>query len=200
MKKLHREWGDRVQFLEVMIQQAHPGPSVPPYRSLAQKQRDAWLYQQEESIPWPVLVDDVEGTTHQVYGGLADPTYLIDKNGRVAYYNMWTHAPNLHQALKALFAQGEQGVAGEGMDHVPYLASTLAHGWRGIRRGLPQSYLELELAFPGMGAGLWLGYRLRRVLEPLGIRSRPLPLPARAVVWAGLAALGVMGFQAVRRR
>jgi hypothetical protein len=118
----------------------------------------------------------------------------------VAYYNMWTYAPNLHQALKALFVQGEQGVAGEGLDRVPYLASTMVHGWRGIRRGLPQSYLELELAFPGLGAGLWLGYQLRLVLEPLVIRSRQRQRPARAVVWAGLTALGVMGVHVVRRR
>jgi hypothetical protein len=117
----------------------------------------------------------------------------------VAYYNMWTYAPNLHQALKALFVQGEQGVAGEGLDRVltwPRRWSTAG----GESGAVPQSYLELELAFPGLGAGLWLGYQLCLVLEPLVIRSRPLPLPARAVVWAGLTALGVMGVHVVRRR
>ena len=68
----------------MLVRQAHPGPRVPPYRSLEQKLQDAHSYQRDEGIPWPVLVDDLAGTVHQVYGRLADPTYLIDADGRVA--------------------------------------------------------------------------------------------------------------------
>ncbi len=96
MKKLHSLWGDRVQFVDVLIRQAHPGPDVPPYKSFNQKMYDAHRYKQDDGIPWTVLADDLQGTVHQVYGGLADPTYLIDADGRVAYYDMWTHAPTLY--------------------------------------------------------------------------------------------------------
>ncbi len=37
--------------------------------------------QRSEQIPWPALVDDVEGTVHRAYGGLANPTYLIGTEG-----------------------------------------------------------------------------------------------------------------------
>ncbi|MFO1533578.1 MAG: hypothetical protein ABR562_07810, partial [Thermoplasmatota archaeon] len=44
-----------------------------------------------------------------------------------------------------------------------------------LRRGLPQSYLDLELASPGAGALTWAGYQLRPLLGPLTQRAKPLP-------------------------
>ncbi|MDQ3043585.1 MAG: hypothetical protein M3R06_00330 [Chloroflexota bacterium] len=75
-----------MRFLDVVIRQAHPGPKVLPYQTFDEKAADARRYQEQEGIPWRVLVDDLEGTVHQVYSGLADPTYLIDAEGRVAYF------------------------------------------------------------------------------------------------------------------
>lgn len=95
--------------MDVVIRQAHPGPDVPAYQNFEQKMQDAERYQREDGIAWTVLVDDLEGTTHQVYGGLADPTYLIGTDGRIAFYNMWTHAPTLHEALEELLKQGWRG-------------------------------------------------------------------------------------------
>jgi hypothetical protein len=68
--------------------------------------RDGQRYRAEQGIPWPIAIDDLSGTTHQVYGGMADPTYLIDANGRVAFYNMWTHVPTLYCAVRELAHQG----------------------------------------------------------------------------------------------
>lgn len=185
-----------MRFIDVVIRQAHPGPEVPAYDTFEQKLHDAERYRREEAIPWPVLVDDLEGTVHQAYGGLADPTYLIDRDGRVAYYNMWTHAPTLHRALTALMRQGGRGVVMDGIDHVPHMLAAMTDGWKGIRRGLPQSLVELELASPGMGIGLWLGHRLRPVLAPLTLRARPLPTSARV----GLAAAAVLAVTLAIRR
>lgn len=40
----------------------------------------------KSELAWTVIVDDLEGRTHQVYGGVADPTCLIDVDGPVAFY------------------------------------------------------------------------------------------------------------------
>ena len=161
--------------MDVLIRQAHPGPGARPYVTDAEKQQDAERFQLEDGIPYPVLVDDVRGTTHQVYGSLADPTYLIGADGLVAFYNMWTHGPTLHRALTALLAQGGRGEVRGGTDRAPHLLASIASGWHGLRRGLPQSYTDLELAAPGTGALLWLGDKLRPVLAPVALRAAPLP-------------------------
>jgi hypothetical protein len=182
-----------VQFVDVLVRQAHPGPAEPPYASFAEKMEDAAAYQREEGIAWPVVVDDLPGTVHQAYGGLADPSYLIDSDGRVAYYNMWTYSPVLHQAIEALLGQGGRGVVfGEGIDQTPHLMPSMVDGWKGLRRGLTQSYWDMELATPGSASLMWLGHQMRPLLAPLALRAKPLPTSVKVGLCLGAAALIVM--------
>ena len=149
---------------------------------------------------YPVVVDDLAGTTHQVYGGLADPTYLIDADGRVAFYNLWTHAPTLHEAIKELLKQDGRGVVKGGTHRTPHLLASMTDGWKGLRKGFPQSAVELELSAPGMASGPWLGYQLRPLLAPLTLRSKPLPPSAKLGLAAGAAALLFLGARSLRSR
>jgi hypothetical protein len=189
-----------VNFVDVMIRQAHPGPGVRPYHSIDQKRHDAERYRREENIPWPILVDDLAGAVHQAYGGLADPSYLIGADGKVAFYNMWTHAPTLHRAIVALVRQGGSGVVLGGIDRTPHMLAAMTDGWKGIRRGLPQSFIELEIAFPGVATGTWLGHQFRPLLAPLTLRSTPLPTPARIALAAGAAMLAGLAVRLVVKR
>lgn len=178
-----------MHFVDILIRQAHPGPEVPPYQHFEQKWQDALRYQREEGIPWDVLVDDLEGTTHQLYGGLADPTYLIDAEGNVAFYNMWTHVPTLHRAITTLMRQGGRGVVIRGIDSRLHVLPSFADGWRGLRRGLPQSFIDLETSAPTLASGTWLGHWLRPLLAPLALRAKPLPGPLRFSIALGAALL-----------
>jgi hypothetical protein len=201
LKTLFARWSDQVHFVDVVVRQAHPGPGAPPYHSFEEKREDARRYQQEEEIPWLVLVDDLEGTVHRTYGGLADPTYLIDRDGVVAYYNMWTSAPVLHEAIRALLAQSGRGVVKGGAYRLPDLLPAVTDGWRGLRRGLPQSFLDLETASPGAATLTWFGHQLRPLLAPLAHRARPLPRRTKLGLAAGAAALAAVGArQWLRRR
>lgn len=201
LRKLHALWGDRVSFLDVLIRQAHPGPNVPAYRDFAQKMDEAERFQREEMIPYPLLVDDVPGTVHQTYGGLADPTYIIDADGHVSYYNMWTHAPTLDRALQELFAQGGRGtVLGEAVDRTPHILPTLTEGWNGLQKGLPQSLTDMETAVPGTGVGTWLTHQFAPILAPFTLRAKPVPLPVRLLLMAGAAGLTIGAVQAKKNR
>ncbi|CAN5415801.1 hypothetical protein BH18ACI1_BH18ACI1_12790 [soil metagenome] len=146
------------------------------------------------------MVDDLQGTAHQVYGGLADPTYLIDADGRVSFYNMWTHAPTLHEAIEELLNQGGRGVVKGGTHRMPHLLATITDGWKGLRRGFPQSAVELELSAPGMASGPWLGYQLRSLLAPLTLRGKPLPPAVKFGLAVGTGALFALGMWALTRR
>lgn len=148
---------------------------------------------------WPVLVDDLAGTTHQTYGNLPDPVYLIDAEGRVAFYGMWTHVPTLQQALEALLAQGGRGVpeAG-GIDHVPHLFASFVGGWRALRRGGVRAMVEYELGTPPAATLTFLGYIAKPVLAPLALRATPLPGAARLAL--GVAIAAVASFVVAQRR
>lgn len=188
-----------MQFLDVIARQAHPGPDVPAYTSMAQKVHDAYAYQQREQIPYPVLVDDIEGRAHQVYGGLSDPIYLIDIEGRVSFYNMWAHAPTLHQAIEQLLEQGGVGVVRGAVDKKVHLGAPLTGGWRGIQRGLWQSVVDMETSLPGSSALLLGGYLLKPVLAPITQRAEPLPRQAKAALWMGGGLLALAAYQTATR-
>jgi hypothetical protein len=197
MKQLHAEWGDRVQFVDVLVRQGHPGPDARPYTTFDEKARDAERYIEEEQIPWTVLVDDLDGTVHRQYGMLADPAYLIGIDGRVAFYNYWTHVPTLHRAIQLLMANGGATIIGE--HRMPHLLATLTDGWRALRRGLPQSFVDLETAMPGAATGPWLGHQLRPVLAPVALTSHPWPARARIGAALIMVALGALTISAARR-
>lgn len=188
-----------MHFVDILVRQAHPGPEAPPYASFEQKWHDALRYQQEEGISWTVLIDDLEGTTHQAYGGLADPSYLLDAEGYVAFYNMWTHVPTLHRAVATLLRQGGRGVVMGGIDNYPHVLPSLTDGWRGLSRGLPQSFIDLETAAPTLASGTWLGHRLRPLLAPLALRAKPLPGAMRLTL-ACATALLVFAIQRLNRQ
>lgn len=137
------------------------------------------------------------GTTHQVYGGLADPTYLIDADGRVAFYSLWTHAPTLHTAIENLLAQGGRGVVTGGLDRMPHLLATITDGWKNLRKGLPRSFVELELSAPGMASMPFLGWQIRPLLAPLTLRAKPLPKEAKIGLAIGAGLLLALGLKAL---
>jgi hypothetical protein len=193
LKRLHAQWGDRIHMLDVLVRQAHPGPTEPPYASNEQKMADAERYQRSEQIPWPVLVDDVEGTVHRTYGGLANPSYLIGTDGHVSFYAPVTGAPRLHRALEELMAKGGRGVVLGGIDLVPHLLSTFTEGWRALERGRPQSAEDLSRALPGSVAALRVGRVSRPVLAPMALRAQPLPGTTRAALLGAVAAALLSG-------
>lgn len=187
-----------MRFVDVVVRQVHPGPDVPPYRSEAQKLADAEAYRREEAVPWTVLVDDVPGSVHRAYGGLANPAYLIGTDGRVSFYAPTTGAPTLHRAVERLLAAGGSGVVGGGRDIVPHLLAPVTDGWPAIERGLPQSANELSSAAPGTVTLLRVGRRLRPLLAPLTVRAEPVS--PRAALAVASAAVGVVLVATGRRR
>ncbi len=74
----------------------------------------------------------------------------------------------------------------------------MTDGWRGTRRGLPQSLIDWETAVPGMGVGMWLGHQARPLLAPLTLRAEPFSPITRAMVALGAAAAAIFAIRALR--
>lgn len=187
--------------MDILIRQAHPGELRGPYRNHDEMLEDARAYKRDEGIDWPVLADDYEGTVHRTYSReMADPSFLIDSEGRVAFYNMWTHAPSLKRAIDELLEQGGLGapVAG-GIDQRPHLFASFVDGYRGISRGGKRGVREYITG--GLGAGLLtiLGSKAKPVLTPIALRAEPLPTLARLALGGGLLGVVALGIRLLRR-
>lgn len=149
-----------------------------------------------------MLVDDYAGTVHRTYSReMADPSFLVDAEGRVAFYGMWTHAPALKSAFDELLARGGTGapVAG-GIDRVPHLFASFVDGYRGPARGGKRAVREYTTGGFGAGALSYVGNQAKPVLGPRALRAKPLPPPATVALAAGLVGAVALVFLAVRRR
>ncbi len=172
----------------MFIHQAHPGEARHHYSTFDEKLAEAQEYKELEQLPWPVLVDDLAGTMHLAYSrGMADPTFLIDAEGQVAFYGMWTHGPTLQRAIAELVDNGGRGRA-RGLDRTPHLLASFVDGYRGPRRGGRRAVLEYDLGAGGAGTLSFLGNKAKRLLGPLALRSTPLPMQTRLALGLGSAA------------
>jgi len=189
-----------MHFVDVFIRQAHPGELRGPYHSYEEKLAEAREYKREEGIEWPVLADDYAGTVHRTYSReMADPVFLIDSDGRVAFYGMWTHPPTLKRAIDELLAQGGRGVVAGGIDRIPHLFASFVDGYQGPRRGGRRAVLEYDLAGLGAGTLSFLGNKAKPLLAPLALRAEPLPLGARLALGGGLVAAAALVAGLIRR-
>jgi hypothetical protein len=135
-----------------------------------------------------VLIDDLGGSVQRAYGGLSASVYLIDADGRVAFYGVWGQAPPLRSAIEDLLARGGTGTpAGKGIDRVPHLAAAIVAGQGGPARGGRMSFVDLELGFPSASLLMSLGWLARPVLAPLVLSTKPVPARTGAVLLTGLA-------------
>ena len=191
MRELHQLYCDRVQVIEVVVRQAHPGELHGEYASYEEKLQDGRDYKSEEGVPWPVLVDDLAGTVQGAYGGLAAAAYLIDSRGSVAFCGTWGQSPALREAIDDLLTRGGVGTpAGKGTDRRPHLGAAIVAGQGGPLRGGRHALIDLELGFPGAAVLMTGGRVARPLLAPLVLRTTPLPARARALLLAGFAGAG----------
>jgi len=103
LKQLYSEFGDRVDFLIVYVRGAHPGDRYPQPHDLERKLQHAREYRDRDRIPWPVAVDDVEGTLHRALDAKPTAAYVMTADGRIAQRVLWSNdARGVRQALQAV--------------------------------------------------------------------------------------------------
>ncbi len=169
-----------MEFVDVFLRQAHPGEDRPGYQTYAEKVEAARRYKREEALPWTLLVDDIAGTVHRAYSEeMADPVFLIDTEGIISFYGMWTHVPTLHAAIETLLANGGRGVSG-GLDRKPHLLASFVDGYRGPRRGGRRAVLEYDLGALGAGTMSFAGNQAKSVLGPWPSVPRHCPRRPRS--------------------
>lgn len=189
LKEVFREFGDRAQWFYLYVREAHPGERLPSHGSYEQKREQAEFLHRADQVPWPVLVDDIEGTVAHAYTELPNAQFLIDADGRIAFRGDVAHGPTLYRALDQLLRQGGRGAIPDADDSVPHMLGPMTFGWDGIARGGDVSTRDIWRGAPPMAANLWLGNQMKPLLAPLAGRGKPLPTGAKIAAGAVLLAL-----------
>jgi peroxiredoxin len=131
-------------FVVVYTREAHPGEHVPAHATVADKTRAAHHLIADERIGRLVLVDDLDGTVHGVYGAVWDAVFVLDADGTVVLRRAWNDPAQVAAALQSLRA-GEH-VRVESTEMAPP-ASPAGFG-HGLLRGGPQALLDFYQSAP----------------------------------------------------
>jgi Flp pilus assembly protein TadD len=118
IKALYQRYGKRVPFLMVYIREAHStadwqstrndrdGITIEPAKTMDEKSGHAQLCVRKLSIPFPAVVDGMDGKVEADYQAWPSHAYLVDRSGTVTYSTGLTelefHAEELEAAIKGL--------------------------------------------------------------------------------------------------
>lgn len=200
LNDLYEDFFDEVEFFFVYVREAHPGEELGPHKTISDKLRAAEMFRDAEEVEMPIIVDDLNGRIHRKYGKAPNPTYLIDRSGRIAFRMLNTNPAVLAEAIEELLERQED----RGTDHVVVhggeyhgipKASALLHTHRALKRGGRRSIEDFknEMGWPGR-----IAVTGSHAIEP--ILEHPLGVLAMTGAAIGVVALGIWGGLALRRR
>lgn len=102
MKTLQDQNGT-ISFAVLYVREAHPGANIPAHETTAEKIGCAQRLLSDNE-PRRLLVDDIDGTAHQAYGGYPNSVFIINRNGCVIYAADWNNPQTTAKALEQIKA------------------------------------------------------------------------------------------------
>lgn len=195
LRQLHREFGDRVEFLTLYVREAHPGDRYVQPHDAQTKLRQAKEYVQRDGISWPVLVDDVDGHLHRRLDPKPDAVYVVGADGTVVFRALWAnHEPPLRRALEHVAAGRSEQLGDSEAKLIPLLSGT-GTMWETLRAAGPVALRDVAREAPPM----WIAARLAGLLRPLPPVGRGL-VAAAVLALVPAAAVGALRRQRVAGR
>jgi len=88
-----------LNFLILYIREAHPGSKTPAQRTMGDKLENAKKMQTLYHETRTILVDDIQGTAHQLYGSMPNMVYVIDTDGTVLFRANWNDFNKIKEVL-----------------------------------------------------------------------------------------------------
>jgi len=123
-----REFASKgVNFVFVYTREAHPGENYPAHSSFEQKLVHTCAFKAEFKVERPILVDDLTGTAHKLYGALPNMTYLISRGGRVLFRADWTDPPTIEYAIN--YVLNSRARRRDGLKLAPFYAEFVGYRW-----------------------------------------------------------------------
>jgi peroxiredoxin len=200
LRDLYDDFSEDVEFLFVYVREAHPGEELPPHHTMSDKVQAAEILRDDEDLEMPILVDDLSGKVHRKYSGQPNPSFLIDKSGRVAYRQLATDPSALRDAIEELLdRQRERGVdhaiVHGGQDlHMPAIRP-MVYAHRALERGGQRSISNFRSEFGIPGRMAVAGGRVARP-----VADHPVVTIASAAAIASVVGLGLWIGSELRQR
>ncbi len=165
LKHLQEQFGDRVAFVSLYVREAHPGDRYPQPQTMEQKLHFARELKERDQLPWPVAVDDIDGTLHRQLDPKPNGAYMMDTDGRVAFRALWSNDREgvLRDALEDL-ASGRSPATERSGRMVPMMRG-IAHMDEMLERSGPSARRDVRRQAPPVYAMAKMAGLMRRSRE-----------------------------------
>lgn len=166
MSKLRAEHKD-VSFSVLYVREAHPGATISAHRTTADKSACATGLR-DDGESRRILIDDIDGTAHQAYGGYPNSVFIINSNGCVVYAVDWNNPTSTRRALDQLL-KGQSAQVKAWFKPVSPRTS-----YDVLRAGGKGSMTDFLRGLPRL---IWNNLVLRNIRL---LRNKPIPVPPDA--------------------
>ncbi len=112
MEQPAAEHADSATFFNVWVREAHAGGNYPQPESVEQREQCARAFCDHQHPSSGVVMDDLEGTLHKLFGSMPNAVYALDARGRVAYRANWLDSREVRRVLERLTGSEERRVKG----------------------------------------------------------------------------------------
>jgi peroxiredoxin len=200
LNDLYLDRDPNVEFFFVYTREAHPGEKLRAHRSYDDKVTAAELLREEEDVAIPIIVDEVNGNIHRKYGKLPNPTFLIDKSGRVAFRSLGTRASVINTAIDELLEiqheeREDHAIVCDGQDLSLPSPQLLWRAHRALERGGRRSIANFRREMGLPGRVILISSRLAGPIV-----DNPGKTAAGLMAAAFVLGLGIWGGFALRRK
>ncbi len=127
LMRLFREFGAEVDFVTLNVREAHPGENVPQPGTSAEKIEHARGLRELYDIPWPVVVDDIDGSLHKELDSKPNTAYLIDSSGEVWFRSLWARDESAIGRALAAVSRGGTPAKRQSVSMVPQVMRAIGY-------------------------------------------------------------------------
>ncbi|MBU1211537.1 MAG: redoxin domain-containing protein [Alphaproteobacteria bacterium] len=190
LKDLHSQFGSAITFVMLHVREAHPGEQREQPRRFEEKMRHAKDLQERDRLPWPIAVDDIDGTVHRALDNKPNAVYLTDRDGEIVYRGLWAgDEAGLVPALESV-QRGEIPEQQDSQRRLVPMAMGIGKMREITQQSGPRAAQDLWTAAPPVAALAWLADLYR-----------PLPPKWRTIAAAGtIAVAATVIISAVRKQ
>lgn len=182
LRRLYDKYRDDVAFVLLYTREAHPGEYYPQPHTYEQKAEHAQVMRDIHDLPWPVVVDDINGTLHRSLDSKPNTAYLIDMKGDIAFRALWaSDESHIREAIQQVII-GERPSLLQSNATMGPLARALGYIPEVLTLAGPQAKRDMIRSVPPMVLMGWFAGRFRS-----------LPKPNRGIAVIASMALAVSG-------